>query len=101
MSEWRFVVCQHRIIAGSRYQPSQPVGDNEEDAAAWNLAAHIARTPWQPDPMWILDICKTSGGLSLLEINSFSCSGFYACDVEPIVREATRLALWEWMEING
>jgi len=100
-AEWRFVICQHKVITGSLYKPhQQPIGDNKEDAAAWELAMQIAHESWQPDPMWTLDICKTSSGLFLLEINSFSCSGFYACDVEPIVREASRLAMWEWKDIN-
>jgi hypothetical protein len=36
--------------------------------------------------MWTLDICEADGQLKVLEIGSFSCSGFYACDPEAIVK---------------
>jgi hypothetical protein len=101
VGEWRFIVCEHKVIAGSQYKPHmQSLALSPTDKCAKELAQKIAAEEWQPDPMWSIDICKTSSGFSLLEINSFSCSGFYCCDVEPIVREASRLALQDWQETH-
>ena len=68
---------------------------------AWSLASKIVKEEWQPDRAYTLDICLSDGKYSLLEANSFSCSGLYACPVEPIVREVSRIALEEWKEYNN
>jgi hypothetical protein len=36
----------------------------------------------------------------LIEINSFSCSGWYKTPPEKLVAKAAELALQEWNEIN-
>lgn len=41
---------------------------------------------YEPDPFWVMDIaCDFKDNLSVLEVNSMSCSGFYACDLSKIV----------------
>ncbi|HEY9805614.1 MAG TPA: hypothetical protein V6D04_03550, partial [Candidatus Obscuribacterales bacterium] len=61
------------------------------------LAEAIAGCGWQPDPIWVLDLCWSQGSPYLLEINFLSCSAFYHCNLAPIVQEASRIAqdLWE------
>lgn len=97
--EWRFIVAERKIIAACRYKPS--VESTCRGIGPFDLVELIAKEEWQPDPIYVVDIGKIESGFGLLEINSFSCSGFYACDVEPIIREASRLALQDWKEING
>ena len=53
-------------------------------------------TCWQPDPIFSLDIAKANGEYAILELNSFSCSGLYACDPLPIVRRVNQLARKEY-----
>lgn len=46
----------------------------------------LDRITYEPDPMWVMDIaCDYKDNLSVLEVNSMSCSGFYACDLSKIV----------------
>jgi hypothetical protein len=39
----------------------------------------------------MLDICETEGQLRLVELNGFSCSWLYACDLSAVVAEASAL----------
>jgi hypothetical protein len=89
IGEWRFVVVEKKIVAGSPYKDSRPV-----PTEAYELAERVAMDGYEPDTCWVLDICQTqSGGFYLLEIGSFSCAGLYKCDMEPIVREVSQVSL--------
>ncbi|KKN26708.1 hypothetical protein LCGC14_0871880 [marine sediment metagenome] len=104
--EWRFIIADRKIIAASRYKPDvehvvyrNALSGETMDNEARLVAERIAKEEWQPDPIYVVDIAKNGfDTYGLMEINSFSCSGFYACPVEPIVREASKLALKEWQE---
>jgi hypothetical protein len=48
--------------------------------------------------LFTMDICKSSGKLKLLEINSFSCAGLYDCKLDVVINEASKLAIEEWKE---
>jgi len=100
LGEWRFVVAGTQIVTGSQYQlnkkfdmaPSYPVG-------AENLAAEIAQI-YQPDPMFIIDICLGADQkFYLLELGAFSVAGLYACDMEKIVKAAAEVAEKEWNDL--
>jgi len=99
--EWRFVVCDHKVVAGSQYKQNGEIniqaGYSDE---AIDLARKIAAEKWQPERAYTLDICDNAVGVYLVEINSFSCSAFYHCDPKPIVEAASRLAHEEWKEVN-
>lgn len=95
LNEWRFVVSD-RVVTGSLYLSN----DEEkhglcENGSAFDFAQKILSENWKPDPIFVIDICETNNEIGLLEINSFSCSGFYAADKNKIVQEAARLALLE------
>ena len=100
--EWRFIVADKLVITGSTYKFEAEKLIKEEVKIpndAWNYAQEIANENWQPERMYVLDICK-SNGLYLLEANSFSCSGFYDCNSDIIVEEANRIAIEEWEEYH-
>jgi len=99
VNEWRFVVACRKIIAGCQYRNGadldyQPGYEHE----AYRLARSIASLEYQPDPVWVMDICKTSDGrYHLLEIGGFSFADLYACDMNEIVAgvSAAAYAVWE------
>jgi hypothetical protein len=96
--EWRLVVAGDRVIAVSQYavegnkcvEPGCPV---EVRAFAESMQAEVR---WRPDPIFMLDICESEGKLWLVELNGFSCSWLYACDVEAVVAAAGERAEREW-----
>lgn len=110
--EWRFVVINKKVVACSQYRDfaKEKVSDNKKkyelfieegsEIGAKLLVERIAAEEWQPDIAYTLDICKSNGKYSLLEANSFSCSGLYEGKPEPIVKEISKAALEEWEDYN-
>ena len=47
-----------------------------------------------------MDVCESDEKLYVLELNSFSCSGLYACDLSEVIRTASEIAEREW-RLNG
>lgn len=96
--EWRFVVVENRVITGSQYisdDEIEPKLDFPEEAL--RLAEIIAKK-YSPDLVWIVDICQTKFDFYVLEVNSFSSSGLYACDLAKVVKEVSEVALREYNE---
>jgi len=91
--EWRFVICGRRVVAGCQYLPVElPLYTNH----AYELANIIASEEWQPDLCYTADIVESEGRIYLLEINSFSCAGFYMCNIGDIIKYASVVAEEEW-----
>lgn len=103
--EWRFVVGNKEIVAGSQYKN---MWHNDLEVAieegspedVLEYAQEIAKIDWDGDPMYVMDICRSNGDLKLLELNSFSCAGLYDCDKDAIVKVASDIALKEWHECH-
>lgn len=98
--EWRLVVAQDRVVAASQYAVEgskciEPGGPEEVRAFAGSM---LAAVPWRPDPIFMMDIAESGGRLWLIELNGFSCSWLYACDLAAVVGEASRLAGKAWEE---
>lgn len=94
-AEWRFVICNGKVVTGCRYLPDESVFFPR---SSLRLAQAIASCKWQPDIGYTVDIAESSGKMYLLEINSFSCAGLYMCDLESIIRELSQAAIEEWKE---
>lgn len=94
-TEWRFVICDKQVVTGCQYLPDEkPIWH----PLSFRLAERIASQKWQPDLCYTVDIAESESNTYLLEINSFSCSGFYDCDIEQIVKHASQAAIKEWRE---
>lgn len=94
-TEWRFVIAAEKVVAGSRYQVrGEPSLDARCDREAEALASRIAASSFQPDPIWVADVCRTTDGrLALLEIGCFSHSDLYACDKAAVVDAVSSQAI--------
>lgn len=88
--EWRFFVCFDKVITGSQFHKKGRLCISETyDKMAHDLAEY-ASTLYTPDPIFVIDIGKLSTGeYRIVELNSFSCSGLYACDTDTLVKEAS------------
>jgi hypothetical protein len=92
--EWRLVVVDNRVVSGSRYTVN---GERSiaQDCPAEVLAfaeAMLSEVRWRPDPAFMLDVCESAGRLWLVELNSFSGSWLYRCDLPAVVSAASELA---------
>lgn len=97
--EFRFVIANGVVVAQSQYQRNgEP--DIRPDVApeARILAATIARQNWQADTVYVCDIGILRGGSLpyVIELNSFSCAGLYACDTRAIVDAVSAAAIREF-----
>ncbi len=71
--EWRYVVCRGRVVAGSAYDPGARVAEPDSPAAEpWDFAAQIAADLPASEVVYVMDVCRSSQGLRLLELNPFS-----------------------------
>jgi hypothetical protein len=90
-AEWRLFIVAGRISSASRYRTGggpdiRP--DLPEDVAALALSA-VAR--FSPSSAFVLDIAASQGRLAVVEYNGMNSSGFYACDIEAIVRDVSAM----------
>lgn len=98
VAEWRFVVADESVVAGSEYTRDgvfdpKPVYDKK----AYELAVAISSGGYQPDPVWVMDICQTSdGSYHLLEIGGFSFADLYATDKRAVVSSVSSVASRLW-----
>jgi len=92
--EWRLIVCNSRVIAGSQYR--SPAGRDElphcPDEVISFAADVLQNVRWRPAPIFVLDVCDSEDGLRVQELNSFGCSGHYLADVATVVEAASNLA---------
>ena len=85
--EWRFVVVDREVVAGSGYlAEGRRAVAQAPDSEAWRFAAQVASEMEQPEPVYVLDVCETPEGLSLLELNPFSGADLYACDLGAVAQ---------------
>lgn len=113
-NEFRIFCSGKDIIDGSMYYDYQgnyntkAISDLEdEDKKASILAMNFAQkildeTNWRPDRIFAMDIgVAETERVGLIEINSFSCSGWYKTNPENVIKKASELAIEEWNEINN
>jgi hypothetical protein len=96
--EWRLIVCGDRVIGASQYaaEGARNIAPGSPDAVREFAAAILAEVHWRPDPIFMLDIGESAGRLWLVELNSFSSSWMYQCDLATVVSEASELAAQGW-----
>ena len=97
--EWRYVIVDREVVTWSQYKENGRISKSPYgNIKALTLADNIAKEEWQPDICYTVDIAKSNDEIRLLEINSFSCSGLYDCDMDLIVKEVSKAAEKEWDE---
>lgn len=85
-AEWRFVVVQGQVVAGSAYVADgrQAVGGPVPDEVL-AFARDVVAGLEPPEVVYVLDVCASEGRLRLLELNPFSGADLYACDPGAVV----------------
>ena len=103
--EWRFVVAEKAVVAGSQYRAHGKLDIRPDfDVDAKQFAERVAATGDEPDPVWVVDVCKTSSGdYRLLEIGGFSFCDLYLTDKSAVVDAVSRVAFsrWQWAKVQS
>lgn len=98
--EYRFFIQDGEVLTGSMYRKSAYTSEYtavSEVAEPWAMAKLMAglakRKGYEPDPIWVLDMCKDAQRRTrVLEVGSFSCAGLYDCDTDILARVVTEIA---------
>jgi ATP-grasp domain, R2K clade family 3 len=92
--EWRIVVVSDQVVAGSQYAVRGERAITADCALEVREFAEsvLAEVRWRPDPAFMLDVCESGGRLWLVELNSFSGSWLYRCNLALVVAAASELA---------
>jgi hypothetical protein len=92
--EWRYVVVDGRIIAGSAYAADgrRALAD-EPTGEPWRFAQTVANDLEPPESVYVLDVCQSDGVLRLVELNPFSGADLYACNADDVVRSVSAAAV--------
>lgn len=97
LGEYRFVICDKKVVTGSQYR-----WDNKLDIRidvhheCWEYAEKVAAFDWQLDLCYVVDIFLSEDGPKIGEFNSFASSGLYNCDMDKIVEAVNKAAIKEW-----
>jgi hypothetical protein len=100
--ETRFIICGNEVVDGSRYCTDSGrdlVVDKNFPAEFWELAQKVANCKWKPEEVFTCDICMTRDGPKIVELNSFNCAGWYACDPAKIITKVSEHTLKLWEEV--
>lgn len=96
--EWRLVVSGCSLISGSQYalQGKRAIAPGCPAEVRGFTESMLSAVQWRPDPIFMLDVCESEGRLRLVELNSFSGSWLYQCDLSAVVAAASELAARTW-----
>jgi hypothetical protein len=96
--EWRAVVIGDRVVSGSQYAVGGERAITTDFPSEVRLFVEtiLSEVRWRPDPAFMLDVCESAGQLRLVELNSFSASWLYRCELLPVVQAASDLAEQMW-----
>lgn len=96
-SEYRFFICNREVVAGSQYKKNEELFISKNySQEAFQLAQVMAKNIWQPDLAYACDVGIINGQPKIIELNAFSCSGFYACNIEDIIDSVNQVAIMEY-----
>jgi hypothetical protein len=106
LAEYRFVIADNEVIAGSRYSWNDQLINGDQYRAndtyikkqaipseAQALAQVVAGLDWQLDTCYTCDVALTVDGPKVVELNSFACAGLYDCDLKAIVTGINKAAI--------
>ena len=98
--EYRIVIADKKVVTGCQYKHRMELDvDNDCPKEIIQYAENVAKCEWEPCKVYVMDIAVgLRGNIGLLELNSFSCSGLYECDISKIVNEVSEVAEKEWRE---
>lgn len=95
--ECRYVIADGGVVAKSTYGWTDGfVPSAETDPRCDAVAVEVSRRDWQPDTVYTCDVALSGGRARVVELNSFSCSGLYACDTDAVARAVTACVIDEY-----
>ena len=83
--EWRFFVCNGKIVTYSLYKMNDKVhAAIDINVGAENFVNQMIDL-WTPHIAYVIDVALTPYGYKIVELNAFGSAGFYKCDTQKII----------------
>lgn len=83
--ETRVVIASGRPVTASHYIVDGRLLEADEhlECPAPSLAAHVAAHPWQPAPVYVVDLAwdAATGGAWVVEANCFNTASLFGCNL--------------------
>ncbi|MDF0697581.1 ATP-grasp domain-containing protein [Rhizobium sp. MC63] len=93
LREWRLWAVNDRIVTYSLYKEgSRVIHRHEIDDDALEFGRRMVDLNPGYSPAYVIDVCRTEGGLRLLETNCLNAAGFYAADLTKLAAAIDGLA---------
>lgn len=89
--EWRTVVAEGEVVGACGYTSDRRGAEQPVPEPVREIARQVARSAWQPAPIYVVDIAEVDGRLRVLELNPFSGADLYACDPTAVVDAVARV----------
>lgn len=90
--EYRLFVAGDEIVTGSQYKSAMKLEDDPVvPQHIIQYAKHVLKSvplEQRPEPLFVMDVAEDNTGLGVVELNSFSCSGWYAASPQAIIQAA-------------
>lgn len=87
--EYRLFVVNGKVVTGSEYNPGKQSTDIPKKV--YDFASKVI-AQWNPEPVFILDVCLSAGNPYIMEIQNFHSAGHYAADKIAIVKAVDEMA---------
>lgn len=90
--EWRVWIVEDRIATWSLYKDGRRVVYRHEiEAEALWFAGDMVRLNPGYARAYVMDVCRTDDGYRIIETNCVNAAGFYAADLQALIREFERM----------
>ena len=85
---------EYRVWAQFRssFLPMAPSAGSPGVPASVEDAARAAHARYAPAPVYVVDIAEHQGDFRVVELNTFNSADLYACEVERVIDDVTRIA---------
>lgn len=102
LKEYRLIVVDKKVVAGSTYRVYGNLESyNVENCPEYNHLVQYAEKIAEeiPHGCYVMDVALTqSVDYKVVELNSFSCSGMYDCDMKKVIPAVSAWAEKQWEE---
>ena len=90
--EWRCFMVGGKVSSASQYRKDKVLSISAGAPPEVIEFAESMANLWSPSDVFVMDVARCGQELYTLENNCFNSSGFYACDIEKIVRDVSDIA---------
>ncbi len=105
--EFRFFCRRNEILTGCQYRKGHGIEACIDPFVSLDVVEFarsvIDKATWFPESLFVMDVgvrlFNQAKRYGVIELNSFSCSGMYACDVDKIIEAAAEVAEEEYKEV--